>query len=68
MSPGEIRAALWDALIQRAEAFHNVAVMGQRRATTQTAARLERLADELSVLSRAINLLTLGGDCHERYP
>ncbi len=57
MSPGKIRAALWEALIQRAEGFHNVAVLGQRRATKQTAARLERLADELSVLARAINLL-----------
>ena len=57
MSPDEIRAALWEALIQRAEALHNVAVFGQRRATKQTAARLERLADELSVLARAINLL-----------
>ena len=57
MSPGGIRAALWEMLVQRAEALHNVAVLGQRRATKQTAARLERLADELSVLSRAINLL-----------
>lgn len=57
MSPGEIRAALWEALIQRAEALHNLAVLGQRRATKQSAARIERLADELSVLARAINLL-----------
>lgn len=57
MSPGEIRAALWEALIQRAEGLHNVAVLGQRRATKQTATRLERLADELSILARAISLL-----------
>jgi hypothetical protein len=60
MSPGAIRAALWEALVQRAEAFHNVAVLGQRRATMQTASRLERLAGELNVLSRAINLLARG--------
>lgn len=57
MSPGAIRTALWETLIQRAEALHDVAILGQRRATKQTAARLERLADELSVLARAINLL-----------
>lgn len=57
MSPGEIRAALWEAFIQRAEALHNVAVLGQRRATKRTAGQLERLADELGILARAINLL-----------
>jgi hypothetical protein len=60
MRPGRIRGTLWELLLQRAEAFHNVAVLGQRRATMQTAARLERLASELSVLSRAIILLARG--------
>ena len=57
MSPQAIRAALWDTMIQHAEKLHKVAVLGQRRTTQKTAARLERLADELSVLARAINLL-----------
>jgi len=57
MSAEAIRAGLWDALIQHAETLHHVAVLGQRRATKQTAARLERLANELSVLARAISLL-----------
>lgn len=56
MSPRALRAALWEALVQRAEALHNLTVLGQRRATTHTAARLEQLADELSVLARAIHL------------
>lgn len=60
MSPSALRAALWEALIEHAEAFHTVAVVGQRRATTQTTARLERLAEELSVLARVINLLARG--------
>jgi len=56
MSPGALRAALWEALVQRAKALHNAAVLGQRRTTKQTAARIERLADEMNVLARATNL------------
>lgn len=61
MSRDTIRAALWDALIEHAEVLHQVAILGQRRATKRTAAQLERLADELGIMARAINLLARRG-------
>lgn len=45
MSLGGIRSALWEALIQRAEALHGGEVLGKR------------LASEAFALSRVINLL-----------
>lgn len=49
--------ALWTALVARAEALHDSAVVGQRRASARTAARLARLADEIATLARAAQMV-----------
>jgi len=56
MRPIDVRAALWADLVVRAEAFHDAVVLGQRRADLRTAARLEKRASEVLVLSKAIQM------------
>ncbi len=52
MSQAELRAALWQTMLGRAEALHDLVVLSQRRASATAAARIEALANDLSVLAR----------------
>lgn len=46
-------AALWEAMIDRAERLHDNAVLGQSHASHRTATRLLWTAEEIAALARA---------------
>lgn len=52
MNPAKLRDALWEAMVGRAEALHDLVVISQRRGSVKAAARIEMLADDLSALAR----------------
>lgn len=52
MSPAKLRDALWEAMIERAEALHDLVVTSQRRGSVNAAARIEVLAGDLRALAR----------------
>lgn len=53
-----VRAALWQAIVERAEALHDDAVTGQRRARSTSAARLGATAQDIATLARAVVLMS----------
>ncbi|MEQ1811579.1 MAG: hypothetical protein ABL889_16735 [Terricaulis sp.] len=60
MSPPNSRAirdAIWEAMIDRAEALHDNVVAGQVRASSFNAGKIGDLAGELYTLARAAALL-----------
>lgn len=60
MNVANARAALWQAMVERAEALHDATVLGQRRTNARAARRIQGLAEGLAVLARAIDLLNEG--------
>ena len=56
MKAKQLRAALWEALIARAESFHDAAVLSQAQPTPKAAAQLARLAADLVALARVAQL------------
>jgi hypothetical protein len=52
MSPAELRDALWEAMVGRAEALHDLVVISQRSGSVKAAARIEVLAADLRALAR----------------
>ncbi len=52
MSPTKLREALWQAMLGRAEALHDLVVISQRRASVKAAAQIEELAEDLRALAR----------------
>lgn len=56
MTPAQRKAALaaiWEAMIERAEQLHDDAVLSQSRASHRTATRLLSTAEEIAALARA---------------
>jgi hypothetical protein len=50
-------AILWQAMVVRAEAMHDLVVAGQRRENVRVAGRILRLSQELATLAAAAQLL-----------
>lgn len=54
---GAVRDAIWEAMIDRAEALHDKVVASQARASSFSAGKIGHLAGELYALARAAALL-----------
>lgn len=51
MSPAKLRETLWDAMVGRAEALHDLVVLSQRHGSVKAAARIKALASDLCALA-----------------
>lgn len=60
MSIAKARAALWQAMVERAEKLHDATVLGQRHTDARAARRIQGIAEGLAVLARAVDLLNEG--------
>ncbi len=60
MSGADPRPALWQAMVGRAEALHDLVVFTQRRPNIIAAARVARIAAEIATLANAAALTARG--------
>lgn len=57
MNAPDSRPALWEAMIERAEALCDLVVLSQQRPTTKAVARIKRLASDIAALARAARIV-----------